>query len=377
MKLLNVFLIGLLLTLGGCGGKGSSSGENGSNQSSIKTGIFLDSPVINIGYRTETKEGVTNSLGEYEYVEGESVTFFIGDLDLPTVSAMKVVTPLDIAKSDNTSDPEVINIIRLLQTLDEDGNPDNGIVITDNAKSVATQVDFSLSNSAFESSDATLNLVANSGATNVSLISSSDAVAHFEATLSATPLASENAIEIPSKLISIDGNNNDWSGVQPIGFDQTGDQNGNSSTDLVKVAIARSGENIALLIETSGDISLYHTPGSDYSHYEIGFHFYNDSNCAGDDNGFFIVNNFTDSSGKNYHRIDGWFNDSTLKDISNQQTSTAHKSNVLETSFSSSLLPKDKGLFISLNPYVQSFIGGTSTFHDNLKSDICFQLPAQ
>lgn len=158
---------------------GGSSSPGNINQ----TGVFLDSPVINIGYRTETLDGVTNSLGEYEYIEGETVTFFIGDLELPPVAATGTVTPLNLAGRDDTSDPTVVNIIRLLQTLDEDGNPDNGITITDAAKTVATQVDFELSIIDFESSSAVTNLVSNSGSSNTVLISQSEAVAHFEDTL--------------------------------------------------------------------------------------------------------------------------------------------------------------------------------------------------
>jgi hypothetical protein len=50
-----------------------------------------------------------------------------------------------------------------LQTLDVDGDPDNGITITEAAKIAATQVDFKLSVAEFESSQIVINLVANSG----------------------------------------------------------------------------------------------------------------------------------------------------------------------------------------------------------------------
>ena len=166
------------LILAGCGGGGSSSDEPAD-----QTGVFLDSAVINIGYRTETKEGMTNALGEYEYLEGETVTFFIGDLELPPAPATGTITPLDLAGSDDTSDSTVVNIIRLLQTIDEDGDPDNGITIEDTAITTATQVDFTLPISEFESSSAVQNLVTNSGSTNTTLISVNEAIANFEDTL--------------------------------------------------------------------------------------------------------------------------------------------------------------------------------------------------
>ena len=126
---------------------------------------------------------MTNNLGEYEFLEGETVTFFIGELELPSVNAASTVTPLDMANSQDTSDTTVVNIIRLLQTLDEDGDPDNGITITETATTSATQVDFNLSEIDFESSTAVTSLVSSSGSTNTTLISANDAIANFEDTL--------------------------------------------------------------------------------------------------------------------------------------------------------------------------------------------------
>lgn len=182
----SILIVGLCAGLVACGGDSSSSSNSGGDSSSstnAKTGVFLDSAVANIGYRTETLAGVTNSAGEYDYIEGETVTFFIGNLELPPVTATGTVTPLDLAASNDTSDSTVVNIIRLLQSLDEDGDPTNGITITDAAKNVATQVDFGLSIAEFESSSAVTTLVANAEALNTVLISENDAIAHFEDTL--------------------------------------------------------------------------------------------------------------------------------------------------------------------------------------------------
>lgn len=176
----NFLVLGLCAGLVACGG-GSSSQDQTANQ----TGVLLDSPVINIGYRTETLEGVTNSLGEYEYVEGETVTFFIGDIDLPPVPATGVVTPLNMANTQDTSDSTVVNILRLLQTLDKDGNPDNGIEITEQAKTNAMPVDFTLDISTFENLAEVGVLVLNGGqdSNGIPLISTADAISHFEQVL--------------------------------------------------------------------------------------------------------------------------------------------------------------------------------------------------
>ena len=147
-----------------------------------QTGVFLDSPVINIGYSTETiLREVTNARGEYNYLHGEIVTFFIGDLEFPPVLATGVVTPLELTGSTDTSDRKVVNMIRLLQTLDQDGNPDNGISITETAKTAASSaVDFDQDTVDFEKSTTVLELIEEADAYHDALISVTDAVEHFE-----------------------------------------------------------------------------------------------------------------------------------------------------------------------------------------------------
>lgn len=141
---INLLIISASLTvLLSCGGGGGSS-------NSLSVGTFVDSPVINISYRTETQSGVTNFRGEFNYFPGETVTFFIGDLEFPSVLAAEIVTPLDLADTDNPFNPMVINIIRLLQTLDQDGDPSNGIRIADEARTNAVAIDFDLSIEDFE-----------------------------------------------------------------------------------------------------------------------------------------------------------------------------------------------------------------------------------
>ncbi len=183
--------LSIILLLTACGGGGGSSNNSSGSASTSNTGVFLDSPIVNIGYRTETLEGVTNSKGEYEYLPGETVTFFIGDLEFPPVTASGIVTPLDIAGTNDTNDVEVVNMVRLLQTLDGDGNPDNGISISDGAKSAATQVDFTLDVDSFAASTAVTELIANGGqeVTVTELVSVSDALDHFKGELTANNIA--------------------------------------------------------------------------------------------------------------------------------------------------------------------------------------------
>ena len=177
MKIKALILSSVVL-LANCGGGGSDT-------PSTLTGVFIDSPVINIGYRTATQNGDTNSRGEFKYLAGETVTFFIGDLEFPPVLAAEVVTPLDMADTDDVAHHMVINIIRLLQSLDKDGDPDNGINITQTAKDNAVFLNFDLSVEGFEAQIGIDLFIANGGQDTAQsdLVDTVLALVHFVASL--------------------------------------------------------------------------------------------------------------------------------------------------------------------------------------------------
>lgn len=130
-----------VLLISACSGGGGS----GSTAVTPETGVFIDGPVAGLHYETATRSGTTNSAGEYDYMPGETVTFSIGGISLGTTTAGPVVTPLSLVPSAvDASDPEVTNIVRLLLTLDDDGDPDNGITITPETATAAAglTVDF-------------------------------------------------------------------------------------------------------------------------------------------------------------------------------------------------------------------------------------------
>lgn len=77
------------------------------------TGLLIAVPFRGIGYRTATQSGTTNSKGEFRYLPGEKVTFFIADIDLPAANAGRTVTPYDMGTTHN----EPINVIRLLYSV--------------------------------------------------------------------------------------------------------------------------------------------------------------------------------------------------------------------------------------------------------------------
>ncbi len=96
-----------------------------------KRGHFIDSPVGGLNFQTDTHFGKTDELGGFDYFPTETVSLSIGPVYLGTTLADHKISPLDIYPSADTSDPRVINMARLLQSLDAGASPKDGILITD------------------------------------------------------------------------------------------------------------------------------------------------------------------------------------------------------------------------------------------------------
>lgn len=109
-------------------------------------GQFVDAPVAGLSYKisreasgvSEVITGVTDADGSFEYYRGDSITFHIGEIEFPATSGANYVTPLQVFKTDTVFNQSVTNTLRLLQTLDADGDPTNGIEITEAARTSAT-----------------------------------------------------------------------------------------------------------------------------------------------------------------------------------------------------------------------------------------------
>lgn len=119
-----------LAVLAGCGGGSAPTGD------SLATGVLSDSPVAGVQYlRNGAASGNTDILGQFRYKAGETVEFRIGKLVLGSVTATgsaMTVTPLQLAQGLSTATlraNRVTNLLVLLQSLDDDGNPADGISI--------------------------------------------------------------------------------------------------------------------------------------------------------------------------------------------------------------------------------------------------------
>ncbi len=101
-----------------------------------ESGVFLDSPVVGLSYSTTFKDQTVTSQttedGMFFYKKGQPLTFSIGTLVLGTASGKSVITPLDLVPdATGVADQRVVNMCVLLQTLDQDGNLNNRIQITE------------------------------------------------------------------------------------------------------------------------------------------------------------------------------------------------------------------------------------------------------
>ena len=135
----------LCLTLAGllsaCGGSDNDSGSSGPPpSSSLKTGILTDGPVSGATYTINGVSKRTNAQGEFEYQEGDEITFHIGNIEIGTVTGADRITPVELADDVTTR----TNLLIFLQSLDSEGDHDDGIQIPDSVSELdADSIDFS------------------------------------------------------------------------------------------------------------------------------------------------------------------------------------------------------------------------------------------
>ena len=189
-KLLRALLAaGLTTGLVACGG--GSSGSGGGEQppggeappaGTEMTGQFVDSPVGGLEYLRSNKGSeiyLTNDNGEFIYQDGETVTFRIGQLTLGSTQGGAVVSPRNLA-----SDAGAINVARVLQTLDEDGDPTNGITISADVRSKAAKATTPRNIAETADLDAIKTEITDLASnTSTTLVSADDAEAHLDETL--------------------------------------------------------------------------------------------------------------------------------------------------------------------------------------------------
>jgi hypothetical protein len=223
----------------------SSSSNSSIAQIVAQTGVFIDSAVAGVTYVTSPGNfsGTTSETGQYQFAEGDTVTFSIGAIEFPPVIAKGVVTPVDMAPAGANLSQIVKNIAVLLQSLDADGDPSNGITIPGTAAAAATQA-VTFDQPAVGFSTQILTLVQHADA-NRTVVTESTAVAHLQesvAQVNATSLVGTWYVEGDTyqyALFILDGENyaavdNDTS--EDLGtMLETGNYSWNQATGIVTV----------------------------------------------------------------------------------------------------------------------------------------------
>lgn len=124
-KVIQWLIIGsTVIGLSACGSGGS---EN--MPSKVATGYYIDSAVAGVNYKCGVQQGITGADGSFKFEVDSSCTFSLGDIKLREVG-------VDLLKDGEEVIEKDINIGLILQNLDTDGNPENGITIPSNVMEI-------------------------------------------------------------------------------------------------------------------------------------------------------------------------------------------------------------------------------------------------
>ncbi len=168
--------ISTMLLIAGCGGGSSDSGDSsgsGGDVAATGTAYYVDSAVSGINYICGAEAGITGADGAFTFETGSNCTFYLGDMELRGVDAGLLVNGENVYETD-------VEIARILQSLDSDGNPDNGITISEDAVAALAEAGITSLPTTEAQMDEMLQVIDDNGGTNVN---EEDASAHLLATL--------------------------------------------------------------------------------------------------------------------------------------------------------------------------------------------------
>jgi beta-glucanase (GH16 family) len=132
MHVLRLFLIVCLLgALAGCFGDGRGDKKISDAAPAAEAGILVNAAVSGAAFATRTQSGLTGAGGQFTYARGEDITFTVGTIDLGTVQAAEILTPVELTGSNTPVDQSATNMFVFLQTIDENSpDYDDGIEIS-------------------------------------------------------------------------------------------------------------------------------------------------------------------------------------------------------------------------------------------------------
>ena len=154
-----------------CGGGGGSDPVVAAKPPLV-SGVFIGPPVEGLRYETASRDGLTDADGTFEYHQGETVRFYVGDILLGEARGAEELTPLDLAgiesppvtarevravanqiESFDLATPFEVatNIASFIYTLDDDADISNGIFISPDMHALAAgrSINFNLTYDSF------------------------------------------------------------------------------------------------------------------------------------------------------------------------------------------------------------------------------------
>lgn len=212
MKFNFMIMILVSLLVVACGGGGGGGGGVAGGGTTL-SGTLVDAEIQGVAYDSPSYSGVTNASGIYQCKTGETVDFSLPGTNgesvyLGSIGCRQLTSPIEVitqgaftvahAITDLSAPHQIAvkNVLRLLQSLDSDGDASNGISINSDDVSVLAQylatndpgydsedvdVDYFLDKTIGDMTTELMGVMSAVGrAANV--VSEADAVAHFETT---------------------------------------------------------------------------------------------------------------------------------------------------------------------------------------------------
>ena len=149
---------------------------NDTPPATLLSGRFIDAPVEGLDFHTSpsNNSGITDSSGTFTYEPGDTeITFKLASVGIGSTTPKDIVTPYDTSGAEGIINGKVLRTARLLQSLDDDNDPSNGILITEETKATfgigTTEFDLDLPNSKYEA--AYSRLLENAGKSDVGISS--------------------------------------------------------------------------------------------------------------------------------------------------------------------------------------------------------------
>ncbi|MBT8421510.1 MAG: family 16 glycosylhydrolase [Gammaproteobacteria bacterium] len=162
-----------MLVLASCGEGDGKAGIPATTQ----TGVLLDAPVSGVFFESrDGVSGLTDNAGQFDYLRGDRVRFWIGDIELGSAFGAPFITPVELTGSADPSAQAVVNQLIFLQSIDEDENLANGISVSASARSAAAGQTLDFESATFL--DDLDDVVAAIAPGNI-IVSDIDALAHF------------------------------------------------------------------------------------------------------------------------------------------------------------------------------------------------------